>query len=273
MKNPLITWPANFPIKEVTSHEIVRVFHETINPDKRSDLERNASILALIASKYLTAANDLVLELTSEAQRTERLEHLVELDQLTNLYLQVSFRQELVTSLWNDRRKHPNKLCALFFLDLVNFAKLNEEILGYRKADIVLTRMGTLIPEHIRSGGRRKDIHGRYGGDQFVGFIADISYKGIERVAQRIMQAIETHPWKMERGLEEDGEALVIRVHVGVAFCQQEVIEAVRKASKSMEKFEALFVHRFIDCAGQAVNESKREGHPIYKECSITIPS
>ncbi len=269
MKNRLIHWPPKFPIKEVTSHEILRLREDILDPKKYREKKKNVTTLAIIAHKYFTVAAELDVKVDMLTQLAESAEHRAETDQLTQLYSQVPFKQEMLSSLWDDRRRDPEKFCALFIMDMESLKALNET-LGQNKTDIVIGALGKLIGEHIRSErNRKKDIRGRIGGDEFGIFCEDLNHRAMKYTVERILKATACYEWEKEPGLKEDGRNLRIRLHVGVTYCKQKTIDTVRKRAESMEDFEALFLRPFANCASEALIEAKATRLPVYKKCNI----
>ncbi len=122
-----------------------------------------------------------------ERQRNIELQRALELaytDQLTGLLNQHGFStkaQQLLNECWHER-------AALFFIDLDNFKAVNDTY-GHLVGDILLQKVANIIKNNIRS----TDLAGRYGGDEFMVFIArPDSKQSVEEIAQRICAGIDT---------------------------------------------------------------------------------
>ncbi len=109
-------------------------------------------------------------------------------------------------------------------LDVDNFKIINDT-LGHARGDAVLRSIADILSENCRGA----DIVGRYGGEEFLLLLADLSADGAQAVAERIRSAVE--------------ERLHVTVSVGIA-CGTE-----------LEPAESL-----IERADAALYEAKRAG-------------
>ncbi|BCN30318.1 sensor domain-containing diguanylate cyclase [Anaeromicropila herbilytica] len=105
----------------------------------------------------------------------KRLTNLAEIDTLTNLYNKAALIKRInkILEMEGKYSKH-----AYFFLDLDNFKKVNDTY-GHQEGDRLLKIIGARIKEHFKPS----DIIGRFGGDEFIIFMKNVS--NIEEVKQK----------------------------------------------------------------------------------------
>lgn len=112
---------------------------------------------------------------------------------------------------------------ALGVVDLTGFKWINDN-LGHSVGDRVISRVARILSEHLRSrdlltmdGGAHtglRDLHARFGGDEFCFFIPDLSRPEDARtVAARFKSRLESYPWHREHLSLLDHP---VRVDVGV---------------------------------------------------------
>jgi diguanylate cyclase (GGDEF)-like protein len=92
--------------------------------------------------------------------------------------------EELVSRGWRRPRQ-----VALILLDIDHFKSVNDTF-GHPGGDIVLAEVARRIGSAVRVG----DEVGRYGGEEFLVCLDDISPEDLHRVATRILQSIRERP-------------------------------------------------------------------------------
>lgn len=95
----------------------------------------------------------------------ERLRKLSEIDPLTS----INNRYALITRVETYIRQHPGTLAAMFVIDVDDFKHVNDTF-GHTYGDKVLQDLAYKINKVFT----KKDIIGRYGGDEFVAFLTDL---------------------------------------------------------------------------------------------------
>ena len=132
----------------------------------------------------------------------EELHHVASHDGLTGLLNRGSAMTEAETKFMNAR---PTFGVAIFDLDY--FKQVNDTY-GHMAGDEVLIR----VAELIRNTARGDDIIGRYGGEEFVGFLPGADINAIRTFAERTRMAVEREPIRMS-----DGLSLNVTISAGVA--------------------------------------------------------
>ncbi|MDR3576039.1 MAG: sensor domain-containing diguanylate cyclase [Anaerolineaceae bacterium] len=104
-------------------------------------------------------------------------------DHLTGLYNRRYMEETLDRELLRASRKHLS--LGIIMLDVDNFKEYNDTC-GHAAGDEILHKLGDLILEHVRG----EDIACRYGGDEFIIILPDVSkdvaYERAELIRQRI---------------------------------------------------------------------------------------
>ncbi|KFI06517.1 bifunctional diguanylate cyclase/phosphodiesterase [Massilia sp. BSC265] len=102
-------------------------------------------------------------------------------DQLTGLLNRNLLRDRLRHAM--DRANRNRRLVALLLLNINGFKEINDE-LGYEAGDELLTRAGTEIRRCLRDS----DTVARWGGDEFIALLEDLSFESdAQVVAEKIL--------------------------------------------------------------------------------------
>ena len=140
----------------------------------------------------LQILKNLLLEVTKkydefiEAQE-ERLKETFEKatkDGLTGIYNRIYFEDIVNRKILKAKRDKSSFF--IVFIDLDNFKYVNDNY-GHEVGDKVLKEVVKIIKDNIRE----YDILARYGGDEFVLFIEDISEKEVKQILKRIVSLVE----------------------------------------------------------------------------------
>jgi len=119
----------------------------------------------------------------------QRLKKLVYLDALTKMYNRRGFLElggNYFKSFREDRgkrRKNEIASLALIFLDIDDFKKINDKY-GHQKGDRVLKQLA----KFLKSTLRKTDLIGRWGGEEFVILLVNVSKIHAQKIAQKLCQ-------------------------------------------------------------------------------------
>jgi diguanylate cyclase (GGDEF)-like protein/PAS domain S-box-containing protein len=166
-------------------------------------------------------------DVTEQKHSAERLEWAASHDGLTGLPNRFRFLERLGMYLQN---AEPGSI-AVLFIDIDNFKVINDS-LGHDAGDQVVRATS----ERLRAIVRDRDMLGRFGGDEFIVMLRDISggYDPLE-VAQRLRAEIA-------RPLEVDGAELFVTASIGITVSDREGVttsEMLRDADAAMYRAKA----------------------------------
>src|SRR5438105_4706946 len=157
-------------------------------------------------SRYFEA---LVADLTDKSHR----------DPKTKLMNFARFTEQLESFLALEQR---GRWCAVGLVDITGFKWYNDA-LGHAVGDRIIERVAALLREQVRSddllaqervGPRSKDLHARFGGDEFCFLIPDIAEcHQAHAVGERFREAVERYDWTLE---DQRLAVQPVRVDVGV---------------------------------------------------------
>jgi diguanylate cyclase (GGDEF)-like protein len=165
---------------------------------------RDATVSSI--SRYF---EQLVADLTDKSHR----------DPKTKLMNFGRFTEQLESFLALEQR---GRWCAVGLVDITGFKWYNDA-LGHAVGDRIIERVAQILREQVRSddliaqerpGNPQKDLHARFGGDEFCFLIPDLAeYHQAYAVAERFREAVERYDWTAE-----DRRLAVqpVRVDVGV---------------------------------------------------------
>jgi GGDEF domain-containing protein len=167
-------------------------------------LQKDATVSSI--SRYFEA---LVADLTDKSHR----------DPKTKLINFGRFTEQLESFLALEQR---GRWCAVGLVDITGFKWYNDA-LGHAVGDRIIERVAALLREQVRSddllaqerlGPRNKDLHARFGGDEFCFLVPDLAeYHQAHAVGERFREAVERFDWTLE---DRRLEAQPVRVDVGV---------------------------------------------------------
>jgi len=139
------------------------------------------------------------------ARLVEQLRHRAFHDPLTGLPNRALFRDRLAHALERTARE-PEASCAVLFLDLDDFKRVNDR-LGHDRGDGVLRT----VAERLEAGIRRGDTAARLGGDEFTVLLEDaVDLDEVRATADRLAL-------RLGRPIGDGDDEMVIGVSIGIA--------------------------------------------------------
>ena len=159
------------------------------------------------------------------AQQREigRLQEMATYDTLTRTYNYQKFTEELDRELERIRR---NGGCFSFcFVDIDDFKVVNDTY-GHLVGDRVLQHIAELLENKVR----KYDVVARYGGDEFVVLMPELSSRGAYRAMERIRKAISSNPSVVE------DRSVPVTVSCGVYCVSPETAADKDKVMKEADK-------------------------------------
>jgi diguanylate cyclase (GGDEF)-like protein len=177
--------------------------------DKMTRVKNELSARDATVSSISRYFEQLVADLTDKSHR----------DPKTKLMNFGRFLEQLESFLALEQR---GQWCAVGLVDITGFKWYNDA-LGHAVGDQIIERVAQLLREQVRSddliaqerpGAPSKDLHARFGGDEFCFLTPDLAqYSQAYAIAERFREAVERHDWTLE-----DRRLAVqpVRVDVGV---------------------------------------------------------
>ena len=160
----------------------------------------------------LDGAVIVLADVTEAVGSANRLQHAATHDGLTNLPNRVLLHERLSLAL--ARMQRHGSSFAILFLDLDRFKRINDS-LGHRQGDEVLKVMA----ERLKAICRSTDFVARWGGDEFVVLMEDVS--GPDAVAVAAAKLVSV----LGEDIETNGVRLSTSCSVGVVMAPQDGVE------------------------------------------------
>ncbi len=136
----------------------------------------------------ITGAAKLFSDMSNHATQIARikyLERLSLLDSLTNLANKTYIERKLLGSF--DAFKRYKTMFGIFFIDIDSFRDFNSNH-GHLVGDEVLR----FVANTFTANARPFDLYGRWGGDEFIGIIHDISGNDLWMLGNRLLSLVES---------------------------------------------------------------------------------
>ena len=129
------------------------------------------------------AEGDLSYQLQEMSSKSKELEYTSRHDGLTGLLNKTAGLDEIA-----DRTLYPpHRYHVMFVMDIDNYKYINDTF-GHEFGDDILKKLGAIIRRQFRPG----DVLVRYGGDEFIAFMANVSGPAqIEDKAWSIIEAVD----------------------------------------------------------------------------------
>ena len=137
--------------------------------------------------QFQAVANQVALALEN-ARLYQRTKELVSRDVLTGLFNRRYFFEHLETEIQRARRY--SRTFTILMLDLDHFKQYNDTH-GHLRGDEVLRGVGGLLLGNTR----RADVVARFGGEEFVVLLPEISKQAGALVAEKIRSALAQYPF------------------------------------------------------------------------------
>jgi diguanylate cyclase (GGDEF)-like protein len=116
---------------------------------------------------------------------------LSEYDPLTMLYNRRTFERYVRDNI--EKSSRTGSMFSIVLIDIDDF-KLINDVYGHQTADMVLKELS----ERLKKSLRRMDIPARFGGDEFVVLLPDLSRDTARVVAKRLQDKLSSTPVKIE---------------------------------------------------------------------------
>jgi diguanylate cyclase (GGDEF)-like protein len=217
---------------EESKHEAIRALSEGF-ASKMDRLQHQLTEKEITVSNIARYFEEVVAELTEKSHR----------DPKTKLLNFDWFMERLESFLAVEQRV---RWCGVGVVDIASFKWYNDT-LGHAMGDRIIERVARVLADQIRSedflalerGGQARDLHARFGGDEFCFLIPDLpGCAEASDIAGRFKAAVEGHDW-----IREDKRLATkpVRVDVGVICLRLGPVAERRGVAR---KLAAELIHR-----------------------------
>ncbi len=182
---------------------------------KKKITKENLRILNMFSSQAgLALENSKIFEDTLSKAHT---------DSLTSLWNYGYFQYKLDEQISFSEQR--NLTFGLLMIDIDDFKKYNDTF-GHLQGDTALVQIGSIIKDNCR----RQDVVCRYGGEEFVVILPEISHQSASMIAERIRESVEK---------ENDLFKHIVTVSIGISFFPSDSLEKrslINKADQCLYK-------------------------------------
>ncbi len=161
---------------------------------------------------------------------TTQMAHEANVDELTEILNRRGLFNAMTSLAYLAKRNEFNS--AILMIDIDHFKQVNDT-LGHQKGDVVLKEIASIIKSNIRAS----DILGRFGGEEFIVFLPQITNKGIHPLSEKIRLAVQ----------ETTKKSIPVTISIG---------GASKKFKGEIDKG----IHELIKQADTYLYQAKREG-------------
>src|SRR6185369_10649700 len=177
---------------EESKHEAIRALSEGF-AEKMARLQRQLTEKDVTVSNIARYFEEVVAGLTEKSHR----------DPKTKLLNFDWFMERLESFLAVEQRV---RWCGIGVVDINSF-KSHNDTLGHAVGDKIIERVAHILSDQIRSedflalerGGDSRDLHARFGGDEFCFLIPDLpGCAEAVHIADRFKESVEAHDWSRD---------------------------------------------------------------------------
>ena len=145
--------------------------------------------------QYFNVWNEVteyIEEIVNKKENLEKevtnLDYLANHDSLTGLFNKTYFINFLDTFI--EKAKGNKKTCSVLFIDLDGFKAVNDTY-GHDVGDKLLKVISKILTDNIRE----VDLASRFGGDEFIIFLYNISKEDVTKISKRIVSLLSKTIW------------------------------------------------------------------------------
>lgn len=230
-------------IKQDASGQIVIKDMQIASNDEIGTLARAFREMANKIQTLVNTLEDKVQERTAQLSKAkERMEHLAQVDYLTNIYN----RRFIFDKLEQETRRcrQTQGTFAVIMADVDHFKTINDTY-GHDCGDVVLKEVALTLQKNVKG----TDFIARWGGEEFLLLLTDIGREDAGMVAERIRKAVEDNHFLYHN------IPLKVTMTLGVALYRNgmDMDEVIKQADIAVYKGKARGRNRVEVSAGDAI--------------------
>lgn len=189
-------------------------------------------VLAFVTLAYLERA-------ARKKRRREKLQKKLDTDHLTGLLSRAGFETKI--SEIRNRAPVDGPSSALCILDIDHFKQINDTY-GHATGDKVLRELAQVLDQELRD----TDLLARWGGEEFVALLPNVSAHVAQRVAGRYRKSVEDFIFS-----GSNNEVLRVTISIGVSMCLQYDFETTfQSADKALYEAKRLGRNKVVFASG-----------------------
>ncbi|MEM1251381.1 MAG: ammonium transporter [Cyanobacteria bacterium P01_H01_bin.21] len=167
-------------------------------------------------------------DISTQIARESSLRQLASIDSLTGVYNRRAFLEQVHKALSLATRQ--NWQVMILMIDIDHFKRINDEF-GHAQGDVVIRSVAKTCSSLLRE----HDVMGRFGGEEFVVLLSNISLNKACAIAERLRQQVE-QLWRMDMP-----HRMQVTVSIGIAEMQpNEALETtLQQADKALYQAKA----------------------------------
>lgn len=200
--------------------------------NKNQMASESFSTISYILYFLLLVCCGTIIYLLSSLNKLKLTTETANRDKLTGLYNRNYVSRYLMPKFYRAKNEKGQYHLALLLIDIDHFKAVNDQY-GHNIGDQCLVEVTTIIQQQLRDS----DIAVRWGGEEFLIFIPNISQKSLEEVSQRVRKAVNAQ--------KVSEKELSTTVSIGACF-----VESSHKPEFAM----------VVKCADKALYQAKATG-------------
>ncbi|MFT6420499.1 MAG: diguanylate cyclase (GGDEF)-like protein/PAS domain S-box-containing protein [Porticoccus sp.] len=167
----------------------------------------------------------ILLDITQRIHAEEQVRIMAITDGLTGINNRQEFDRLLEHEI--ERANRYQTPLALLMYDLDHFKQVNDRY-GHNTGDTVLKTVASLVNNNIRG----IDVHGRWGGEEFMVLLPQTGLNTAKDVAEKLRQAIASHQFNKLGSITASFGVVELAPHENVKSLAQRVDEALYRAKE-----------------------------------------
>lgn len=188
-------------------------------------VEENTFVLCSVVDMTLQKqVEERMIHLANDLESANKqLAELATTDRLTDISNRRAFDEQI--NKYVQLAGRTKRILSLLLIDIDHFKKLNDTY-GHWVGDETLKDVAQLIKDNARAS----DVAARFGGEEFALILPDTDKEGAVQMAERVREAIQSHPWKYEKVTASMGISSMLPTN------DQQIMEHVQKLITSADQ-------------------------------------